>query len=505
MKRIVMIPLDDRPCNYKYPNLLPKEDYKIILPPKEYMCNHKNESNYEALSKWLLDNVKNADSLILSMDNLILGGLVPSRLHHYSFSMLKERLNIIKEIRKINPNLLIYGFELIMRCPDYSLDVEEPYYYAECGAEIHELGELTHKHLLNKCTENELKRMDELKSFIKEEYLKDYLDRRNTNLTVLMDTLKLVNDGLFDYFIIPQDDASVYGYTALDQIRVRKYLKDNSLHTRVSMYPSADDVGLSLISRSICELNHKPIKVYVKYSSPKAPYCIPWFEDRPQDETIKYQIISMGGIRVYSLVEADVVLAVNMTSKMLNKDDPDFMMVYDTERNLHEFIEYIKYVKSTGKMVGIADTAYCNGSDTELIKLMAKEQMLLNVDSYAGWNTSSNTLGTTLCALAIAYFGKDNKTIKEFLMYRYIEDYVYMNYSRWKISREIENEGLGYFDLKDQNEMVSERVRIDMLEIIHNDLKDISKYIKDIKINMPWNRMFECDLDIEFCEDKVNE
>ena len=32
MKRIVMIPLDDRPCNYKYPTLLPKGDYEIVLP-----------------------------------------------------------------------------------------------------------------------------------------------------------------------------------------------------------------------------------------------------------------------------------------------------------------------------------------------------------------------------------------------------------------------------------------------------------------------------------------
>lgn len=33
--KIVLLPLDERPCNYNYPLMMPKSDYEIIVPPKE--------------------------------------------------------------------------------------------------------------------------------------------------------------------------------------------------------------------------------------------------------------------------------------------------------------------------------------------------------------------------------------------------------------------------------------------------------------------------------------
>ena len=37
MKKIVMLPLDERPCNFDFPQMMPKADYQLVLPPKEYM------------------------------------------------------------------------------------------------------------------------------------------------------------------------------------------------------------------------------------------------------------------------------------------------------------------------------------------------------------------------------------------------------------------------------------------------------------------------------------
>lgn len=499
MTKIVMIPLDDRPCNYFYPQILPKADYEIVLPSKEIMCFHKNEANYDKLVSWLLDNIIDANYLVLSMDTLIFGGLVPSRLHHYSLSLLLKRLEVIKKIKEINKDIKIYGFELIMRCPGYSSDAEEPTYYKYVGKEIHRLGELMHLQTLGKCSELENKEIDDLKAFIDKEYIDDYLNRRDINRSVLMKTLELVKDGFFDYFIVPQDDASVYGFTAMDQIKVRSFIKDNSLHLKISMYPAADDVGVSLISRAISDANNYKVKVFVKYSSPKAPFCTPWFEDRMQDETIKYHILSVGGIRVYSLEEADIVLCVNMVSKMLHKEDSEYVTVYDIERNLPEFCNYIKYCKQMNKIVSVADTAYCNGSDPEFVRLLAKNRLLLNLDTYAGWNTSSNTTGTTLGASVIYYFGKDEESKRKFLLYRYLEDYAYMVYVRKDIiDNVLPKYNLDQFNLEDKNDLISKMVKEGILKVIANDLPELCPFIDDIDICMPWNRMFECSLKIKF-------
>ena len=504
MKKIVMIPLDERPCNYKYPTILPKEDYQVILPSKDIMCKHKEGANLNLLAEWLIEESVDADAIILSLDTLIFGGLVPSRLHHFSFSDLINRLDIIKKIKENNLKVKLYGLELIMRCPSYSSADEEPYYYDYVGKEIHRLGELYHFESLNRLNEAEKEELEYLKNYIKKDYIDDYLQRRDINLKVLLETLKLVKEEYFDYFIVPQDDASEYGFTAMDQIRVRKYIKENFLHTRISMYPAADDVGISLISRAVSDLNQYRPKVFVKYSSPKAPFCIPWFEDRMQDETIKYHIISAGGIRVYSLEEADIVLCVNMVSKMLHKDDSEYVEVYDIERNLAEFVNYIKYAIGMKKVVAIADTAFCNGSDPELLNLMNKEDLLLKVDTYAGWNTSSNTMGTTLGSAILYFFGRDEVSKLKFLMYRYYEDYGYMVYVRSDVTENsLPGLGLNYFDLKDKRDIVNEIVKDKVNNIMKRDLPSLTKYISSIRVNMPWNRMFETDITIEFESDKL--
>ena len=36
-KRILMIPLDERPCNYRFPLLMPKAGFTLAMPPKELM------------------------------------------------------------------------------------------------------------------------------------------------------------------------------------------------------------------------------------------------------------------------------------------------------------------------------------------------------------------------------------------------------------------------------------------------------------------------------------
>ena len=135
-------------------------------------------------------------------------------------------------------------------------------------------------------------------------------------------------------------------------------------------------------------------KIYVHYSSSKGSFTIPQFEDRIVSETIKYHILSVNGIQVYSLSEADILLAVNVGSKMIDKGSSGFVTAYDIERNLAEFVNYVEYALNEKKIVAIADIAWPNTADTELTSLMQKENLLLDIHAYAGWNTSSNTIGT---------------------------------------------------------------------------------------------------------------
>ena len=127
---------------------------------------------------------------------LLYGGLVPSRIHCDTEESLQKRLTVLKDIRKRNPEMVIYGFQLVMRCPNYSSSDEEPDYYGIYGAQIHKAGEVLHKDRLG-------------------------------------------------------------------------------ISHKVLMYPGADEVGLTLISRILNHLYEKKPKIYVKYASEKSKY-MPW-------------------------------------------------------------------------------------------------------------------------------------------------------------------------------------------------------------------------------------
>lgn len=498
MKKIVMLPLDERPCNFNYPQMMPKADYTLILPPKEYMGDKKIPADTARLRGWLLEHIEDADACILSLDTLVYGGIVPSRLHHESAETLIKRAETVKELRARNPRMKLYLFQLIMRCPGYSLSDEEPDYYDICGEEIHLYGRYTHLSSLRELTEEERAEFERVKAKIAPEYLNDFVSRRETNLAVLLHDLRFITDGTADYFIVPQDDAAVYGFTAMDQLRVREYLKSNTLHMKTAMYPSADDTGLTLLARAVNELSGKHPNIFVKYASSKAEAVVPWFEDRALDETVKYQIMAAGARRVYSLPEADVALCINMGSGMWHEGQEGYVTAYDIERNLAEFVAYIGYALEEGKIVAVGDVATCNGSDFELLRILRDEGLLLKVHTYAGWNTSSNTLGTAICAGLLYLAGKDEAGRLSFLLHRYYEDCGYMTYARKYVNENVLPAlGLDNFRVDGKNGKAAAAVQETLTGYMEENFPELARLVAEVHTEQPWRRMFETDLKLD--------
>ena len=123
MKNIILLPLDERPCNFDFPSkIFNGEKYTIIRP--EHLGQKKTPASYEFIRDFLLANIEKADAAVISIDTLLYGGLIPSRLHHLSEETVLERLMLLKELREKNPQVKLYAFQCIMRCPKYSSDDE---------------------------------------------------------------------------------------------------------------------------------------------------------------------------------------------------------------------------------------------------------------------------------------------------------------------------------------------------------------------------------------------
>ena len=229
MKNIILLPLDERPCNFDFPSkIFNGEKYTILRPAR--LGQKKTPANYAEIRDFLLSNIEKADAAVLSIDTLLYGGLIPSRLHTLEEDEALERLMLLKTLREKNPSVKLYAFHCIMRCPTYSSDDEEPDYYADYGAEIHQLGRLTH---LEKLGMGDAQDCAAMREKIDADALADYLNRRAFNRRMNIRTLDLVEDGTIDFLIIPQDDSAKYGYTAMDQQAVRAVIDEKVLNDRV--------------------------------------------------------------------------------------------------------------------------------------------------------------------------------------------------------------------------------------------------------------------------------
>ena len=512
MKKIVLIPIDERPCTYEYPSMLATmaKDVNFVEIPREYMGDLKTPGNIEKMREFLLEECKDADYAIIALDSILYGGIVPSRLHYETEETLLSRLNVLKEIKELNPTIKLYAYHLIMRCPSGSSKAEEPDYYALCGREIHLLGAYQHKEKTRELTKEELKVYQEVKEFIEvnnyQQHVDDYVSRRKINTTMNLHTLDYLRDGTIDFLIIPQDDSAPFGYTALDQMIVREKIAKHNLELKALMYPDADAVSNSLLAKTINEINNIKPKVFVRYNTCNEGNIIPNYEDRPVSESIKYQILAAGGMQTYSYADADIVLMVNCPLANMKEartlydalnlgDKPgETDLNYTVGRNMVEYIEFIKYLISIDKCVCVADIAYANGGDTCLFNLLKNENLLFKVDGYAGWNTAANTLGTCIPLSMIHNIYGDSQEFYDFMGLRYLEDVGYMSNVRHMAYDLFKNEfDWIKIDGKETGK-VATYIRENLTKWAQDNLESNEHKVEITKHWQPWNRFFETGL-----------
>ncbi|WP_162163991.1 DUF4127 family protein [Acholeplasma hippikon] len=501
MRKIAVLPLDERPCNYQFNQLLVKgTPYEVVAPELSILGDKKMKGDLDKINAWVKEVAKDVDGMVIAVDTLVYGGIVPSRLHHDSIETLIDRLNVLKEIKDTYPNIKIYAYNLIMRNPKYSSADEEPDYYEYMGREIHLYGVYQHKQQLGILSAEEEIHFNEIKQSINQENLYDYIVRRDKNIAVNLAFLKLVEEGIIEFGIVPQDDSSPYGLTATDQIRVRKAIKDLNIELTCYMYPGADEVTNVLLARMINNYENKQPLVYLHYASITGGMQIPLYEDRLLNETIKYQVLAAGGILVSSMQEAELVLLVNVPATGMveapRQNEP--RLSYDADRNLIEYVEFANYALNKGKKVIIGDVAYGNGGDLNLLKLLRQKGLLMKISAYAGWNTSSNTLGTCIPQGMFDFLFPNRKENLDFLGLRYVEDFGYCSVVRSKVSKTLV-EPNNYFLIDGKHGLVVEQIKNELNAFIEKELN--GEYIFTITdIYSPWNRMFETGLLV-----KVNE
>ncbi|WP_123041005.1 DUF4127 family protein [Cohnella candidum] len=514
MTSIVYLPLDERPCNAVYPvQIAAATDLKLVTPPDSILGAKKTPADTTSIADWLLEQTASADRLIVSLDMLIYGGIVPSRLHSLSLEECRARLATLEACRRNNPRLRIYGFNLIMRAPAYSSNDEEPEYYADYGAQLSRNGWLQDKQSREGLNEEEQAEWQALLAGLPADVLEDFTGRRRLNAAVNAMAIEAVKNGTIDFLIIPLDDNAKYGYTSTEQRRLLLQIEEHRLMDRVHVYPGADEIGCTLFSRVFCEVKGYKPEIYVRFSATAGPLAIPRYEDRSLGESLKSQITAAGGFIGDHASEADFVLMVNSPPvgqyDMAETSFPyaNRHAAYFSETNLREFAQAIRRYADKGYMVALADVATSNGSDRPLMNLLSGSGLLPALSAYAAWNTTGNTLGTVIShAIVESYYRKEegragnerSRNSETFFVSRLLEDWGYQALIRSDIGENhLAALGGNYFDVAAIHDEVTALVRSKMEDFIGEYLQDLQpERFRLERVYMPWKRMFEVGLDL---------
>lgn len=496
--KILFIPLDERPCNLNYPKMQAGEYTKLLFPPKEILPTKKTPGNIEALWEFIEENAPTCDGVIAAIETLVYGGLLPSRLHGLTIQECLPSIERLRGLKLKNPRLTLYCSCLIMRSPAYNSSEEEPDYYQNYGEMLFSIGKYQDKKNRAGLSEEEESLLKSASETVPPDVLADYTARRAVNLSVLQECVSLVKNSSIDFLLIPQDDTAPYSFAATDQKIIFNQIDSDELWEKVQSYPGADESGCALLARMVNHLSKRTPQVYVYYASCEGAFFVPKYEDRPFGESIKAHLTVQGARLALSAKEADYFLFVNIPGATMCEawQQREKDLTYSTHRNLTEFVNQIRSALSRGIPCILADAAFSNGGDIQLVSMLAQDGSLSKLTSYAGWNTACNTLGTALSA-AFCLYGYREKQHK-YLQLRIIEDLLYQSIVRQSVAEYFMPPiGASYFNMNGRQTEVEEEIKRQLTDLWYAKYQhcfDRRVFIESCKLT--WGRLFEVDLEL---------
>jgi len=486
---IMYVPFDNRPVSLDYvTDTVAKGGFEILVPPEDYLANRTKSANPDLLWQWVFEHANETDSIVVSADALVYGGLVGSRTHELSDEVLLARTKNFQKLQDINPSARIYVFSTIMRSPHASSGGVEPPYYETYGPAIFQINALQDKLELQGLKSQEQQELKTLIATVPPAALTDWYARREKNFKVNVELIHEAKKDIFAYLLIGRDDASSYSRSHQES----RGLSKESAGLPASKYlsfPGADQLGMILLARASNDLNFKIPSVAVKYTQGIGQKTIPSYEDVEIGQTVRNHIIAVGGVPLLSDKVADMILAVHTPVDGWTREAGGGA---NPEEASLETIDFVKEIQSNllaNKKVAVADIAFANGSDNSFMHEMTKNKVVSKLESYSGWNTASNTIGYTI---GQAVFAQNMTTSNKnsLLAVRLLDDWAYQANIRSALLKNV-LVPQGHSDVQ-LNEITPKLVAATQQQMHVFAEQNLDWFpVQKIDISFPWNRMFE--------------
>jgi len=452
--KIAFVPIDNRPVCYDLAKQIAKinNDIEIFLPPKELLGDLTKTAKINDIIKWL-KNLEQIDKIILSLDTIAYGGLVPSRRSKDSFAVIKRRILKLKSVLE-SKNAKVYAFSSIMRISNNNINEEEKEYWDKYGKEIFKYSYDYHKNGI-------------AETIVPQEVLGDYLKTRKRNFEINKIYIEWAQEKFFETLVFSKDDCAEFGLNVAEAKVLSVHIAANKCDAHIKT--GADEIPLSLLSRAI--VDKREIKIHPIFTNPESTNKISKYEDVTVFESVKGQIELAGGI-ISEEEEADICLLINN----FPEEQGELVMGVDIEG-------FKNKLKIPQKPYLIADILNANGADNSFVEqFLSKDIDWSKFLGYAGWNTTGNTLGSALCCAIMKYLAT-NPNLNNFRnvqSIRFLDDWAYQANVRKTLKSYLSEPNID--ELKKQMIPFEEKIK---------EKFDINF---DTKYSYPWNRFFEIEI-----------
>ncbi len=455
--KIAFIPIDDRPVCYNLPKEIAQIDRNLqfFIPDRELLGGLHSIANIDGIFDWL-KTIPKVDALIVSLDTIAYGGLIPSRRSNDTVEEIVDRLKKFKKL--VDKNTKVYAVSSIMRISNNNCNEEEKKYWNLFGERIFEYSYKFHE-------------LMEDETDIPKDIIDDYLATRRRNFIINKLYVEWFKDGFFSTLVFSKDDCAKYGFNVFEAEILESMLNQEDVENAVGLIKTgADEIPLSLMSRAIAEYNNIEPKFAIRFLSPKDVELISKYEDVSIEKSVKGQL-KLANCKITGEEKSDIVLIVN------NFEDVQGELVMGVNTK-----HFSSELSLPNKPYAIADVRFANGADRRFVRKMFRKKLDKKFYGYSAWNTSANTVGSLICAALVRFLATDydDLAFKKVQAVRFLDDWAYQAIVRQKLKKQSDKPHISELKklMKPYEKKVFSALDLDF----------------DVKYKFPWKRFFEVEV-----------
>lgn len=483
---IALLPLDDRPCNTRFPQEIAAIGGDCLTHPLRSTLGRFNAPAPTApLQEWL-ENLPEVEALIVSVDVLAYGGLVASRKTATSLETALERLQTLQKWRETRPQTPIYAFNVLMRLAiTMDSDAAVPHYY----------NVMRYARLVDEVTREPHKsaELEEVTAQIPPEILAEYHGARDRNHAVNLEMIEWLARGTFDYLLVTQEDCTQFGLHRREQAELLERVASLGVQNRFALHPGADEAALTLLARHW----KTGISFGIEWSDEARKRDIAVFEDVPYEDALRSHIAAMGGeITPGEANGGDFALFVNAPVGGSQKDEAAEQKAA-RQADLGAFCDAIEAALSQNRLVALCDVAFPNGADETLLSLLKAREILGRLSVFGGWNTAGNTTGTVLAQCAALFRAGDAQSQhlnQQFVFERLVDDWGYQSRVRAELERAARAGGFSPINMNGQARGIESLAREKLGDFARQLAPQFGAKVEELRVELPWGRTFEVEV-----------